>query len=67
MILRAVAGIDTHVFRGEIAGPDAGDSAVGGMQRHDNWYIFRQHFAVSDAFVEGMFATSAADTGMLAS
>ena len=59
--LRAVACIDSHIFRGEIAGPYAGDSAAG-VQIHDNWYIFRQHFAMSDAFVEGTFATSAADT-----
>src|SRR5580704_201965 len=58
--LRAVAGVDTHIFRGEIAGPYAGDSGAG-VQIHDNWYIFRQHFATSDAFVEGIFATSPAN------
>ena len=57
--LRAVAGVDAHIFCSEIAGPYAGDSAAG-VQIHDDWYIFRQHFAMSDAFVEGIFATSAA-------
>ena len=57
--LRAVACVDTHVFSGEIAGPYAGDS-VAGVQIQYNWYILRQHFAMSDAFAERIFAALAA-------
>ena len=57
--LRAVACVDAHIFRGEIASPYAGDSAAN-VQIQYNWYIFRQHFAMGDAFIKGMFATLAA-------
>ena len=36
----AVARVDAHVFCGEIASPEAGDTASS-MQIHDDWYILR--------------------------
>jgi len=49
--LRPVAGVDPHVFRGEVASPiaRAGFSCV---QIHDNWNVLGKQAIGSSAFIE---------------
>src|SRR3984885_6719559 len=44
-MLGAVAGIDVHVFDGEVAGPDAGGGAAGGHVDADG-HVVGEHFSV---------------------
>lgn len=58
--LGAVAGIDVDVFDGEIAGPDAGGGAAR-VQIDADGDVFREHFLMNVALVEGMLTALAAD------